>query len=203
MSHQNPVDLSGAAYFPAALDQAAQSALVEDIRAILRVAPLVQPMTPSGKPMSVRMSAAGDYGWVTDRKGYRYQRRHPDGQNWPAIPLSLYSLWQKYSNSDRAPQCCLVNWYGPEARMGLHQDKDEADLTQPVLSVSLGDEARFRIGGVNRSDPTRSVWLRSGDIVVLQGPSRLAYHGIDKIRAGSSSLLQSPGRINLTLRVVD
>lgn len=203
MSHQNPVDLSGAAYFPAALDQAAQSALVEDIRAILRVAPLVQPMTPSGKPMSVRMSAAGDYGWVTDRKGYRYQRRHPDGQNWPAIPLSLSSLWQKYSNSDRAPQCCLVNWYGPEARMGLHQDKDEADLTQPVLSVSLGDEARFRIGGVNRSDPTRSVWLRSGDIVVLQGPSRLAYHGIDKIRAGSSSLLQSPGRINLTLRVVD
>ncbi|MEC9196430.1 MAG: alpha-ketoglutarate-dependent dioxygenase AlkB [Pseudomonadota bacterium] len=203
MSHQNPVDLSGAAYFPAALDQAAQSALVEDIRAILRVAPLVQPMTPSGKPMSVRMSAAGDYGWVTDRKGYRYQRRHPDGQSWPAIPLSLSSLWQKYSNSDRAPQCCLVNWYGPEAKMGLHQDKDEADLTQPVLSISLGDEARFRIGGVNRSDPTRSVWLKSGDIVVLQGPSRLAYHGIDKIRAGSSSLLQSPGRINLTLRVVD
>jgi alkylated DNA repair protein (DNA oxidative demethylase) len=203
MSHQNPVDLSGAAYFPAALDQAAQSALVEDIRAILRVAPLVQPMTPSGKPMSVRMSAAGDYGWVTDRRGYRYQRRHPDGQSWPAIPLSLSSLWQKYSNSDRAPQCCLVNWYGPEARMGLHQDKDEADLTQPVLSISLGDEARFRIGGVNRSDPTRSVWLKSGDIVVLQGLSRLAYHGIDKIRAGSSSLLQSPGRINLTLRVVD
>lgn len=203
MSHQNPVDLSGAAYFPAALDQAAQSALVVDVRAILRIAPLVQPMTPSGKPMSVRMSAAGDYGWVTDRKGYRYQRRHPDGQSWPAIPLSLSSLWQKYSNSDRAPQCCLVNWYGPEAKMGLHQDKDEADLTQPVLSISLGDEARFRIGGVNRSDPTRSVWLRSGDIVVLQGPSRLAHHGIDKIRAGSSSLLQSPGRINLTLRVVD
>ena len=203
MSHQKPVDLSGAAYFPAALDHAAQSALVEDVRAILRVAPLVQPMTPSGKPMSVRMSAAGDYGWVTDRKGYRYQRRHPDGQSWPAIPLNLSSLWQKYSNSDRAPQCCLVNWYGPEAKMGLHQDKDEADLTQPVLSVSLGDEARFRIGGVNRSDPTRSVWLKSGDIVVLHGPSRLAYHGIDKIRAGSSSLLQSPGRINLTLRVVD
>lgn len=203
MSHQKPVDLYGAAYFPAALDQAAQSDLVEDIRAILRVAPLVQPMTPSAKPMSVRMSAAGDYGWVTDRKGYRYQRRHPDGQSWPAIPLSLSSLWQKYTNSNRAPQCCLVNWYGPEARMGLHQDKDEADLTQPVLSISLGDEARFRIGGVNRSDPTRSVWLRSGDIVVLQGPSRLAYHGIDKIRAGSSSLLQSPGRINLTLRVVD
>ena len=202
MSHQNPVDLSGAAYFPAALDQAAQSALVEDIRAILRVAPLVQPMTPSGKPMSVRMSAAGDYGWVTDRKGYRYQRRHPDGQNWPAIPLSLSSLWQKYSNSERAPQCCLVNWYGPEAKMGLHQDKDEADFQWPVVSVSLGDDGLFRIGQQTRGGSTDTIWLTSGDVVVMGGQARLIYHGVDRIRFGSSSLLPRNGRINLTLRVV-
>ncbi|NVO22229.1 alpha-ketoglutarate-dependent dioxygenase AlkB family protein [Donghicola mangrovi] len=202
MTLPQEIDLNGVRVYQGALDRSAQVSLLEDVRAILRAAPLVRHVTPSGKPMSVRMSAAGDFGWVTDRSGYRYQRHHPSGTPWPPIPASLLLLWNKYSKSDRAPECCLVNWYAPDAKMGLHQDNDEADLTQPVLSISLGDDARFRVGGPERSDPTRSIWLSSGDIAELGGAGRLAYHGVDKIRAGSSSLMPSGGRINLTLRVV-
>lgn len=202
MTLPQEIDLNGVRIFQGALDRQAQIDLLEDVRCILRTAPLVQPYTPSGKPMSVRMSAAGDFGWVTDRAGYRYQRLHPNSAPWPPIPNSLLLLWSKYSNSTRTPECCLVNWYAPDAKMGLHQDRDEADLTQPVLSISLGDDARFRVGGTTRNDPTRSVWLSSGDIAVLGGAGRLAFHGVDKIRAGSSSLMPKGGRINLTLRVV-
>ncbi len=100
------------------------------------------------------------------------------------------------------PDCCLLNYYGSEARMGLHRDADETDFSWPVVSISLGDSARFRIGGVQRSDPTTSVLLESGDVVVMGGEARLAYHGIDRIRFGSSRLLPSGGRLNMTLRVV-
>lgn len=202
MAFSRDLDLNGVRIIQGALDADAQVNLLEDIRGILRAAPLFQPITPTGRPLSVRMSAAGEYGWVSDRKGYRYEPRHPSGNPWPPIPPSLFLLWDKYSNSDRKPECCLLNWYAPDAKMGLHQDNDEADLTQPVLSISLGDEARFRVGGLNRSDPTRSVWLKSGDIAVLQGASRLAFHGIDKLRPNSSRLMPNGGRVNLTLRVV-
>ncbi|MEY8881493.1 alpha-ketoglutarate-dependent dioxygenase AlkB [Donghicola sp. XS_ASV15] len=202
MAFSQELELNGVRIIQGALDAEAQAVLLEDIRGILRAAPLFQPVTPTERPLSVRMSAAGEYGWVSDRKGYRYEARHPSGKPWPPIPPSLFLLWEKYSHSDRMPECCLVNWYAPEAKMGLHQDKDEADLTQPVLSISLGDEARFRVGGQNRRDPTRSVWLKSGDIAVLQGASRLAFHGVDKSRPKSSRLMPNGGRVNLTLRVV-
>lgn len=185
-------------YFP----PDAQAALVSDLREVLTRAPLIQPVTPRGKPMSVRMSAAGQYGWISDRKGYRYEARHPSGVPWPAIPDRLLRMWQDLVPDARAPECCLINWYDASARMGLHQDRDEADLTQPVVSVSLGDEGLFRMGNPTRGGKTESVWLRSGDVVVMGGAARLAYHGIDRIRPNSSNLLPKGGRINLTLRVV-
>ncbi len=184
------------------IDAAGQRALVEDIRAVVAAAPLVVPVTPGGRQMSVRMTACGRVGWVTDRAGYRYADRHPSGVAWPPIPDRILELWHRVTGLDRAPDCCLVNFYGEAARMGLHQDRDEGDFSFPVLSVSLGDDALLRMGGVKRQAPTTSVWLRSGDVVVMGGPARLAWHGIDRVRHGSSSLLPKGGRINLTLRVV-
>lgn len=185
------------------LDPQAQEGLVGDVRAVAAQAPFFSPMTPYGKPMRVKMTSAGKYGWFSDRKGYRYERRHPDGQEWPAIPESVLLLWRGLVSEARMPDCCLVNYYGEGARMGLHQDRDEADFDWPVLSVSLGDEALFRIGNATRGGRTESLWLRSGDVVLMGGDARLHYHGIDRIRFGSSSLLPKGGRINLTLRVVD
>ena len=198
-----PFELRGVRVLPGYLDAPAQAALVEALRGVAAAAPFVRPETPRGRPMSVRMTAAGRYGWITDRKGYRYEPRHPSGVDWPPIPGQVLALWHDVTGLERAPDCCLVNWYGEGARMGLHQDRDEADFTMPVVSVSLGDEALFRVGGTERGGRTGSVWLRSGDVAVLEGESRLAYHGIDRIRFGSSTLLPQGGRINLTLRVVD
>jgi alkylated DNA repair protein (DNA oxidative demethylase) len=197
------IDVGGVTVWPRWLGPEAQAAMVADIREVVRLAPLFIPETPRGQKMSVRMTAAGNYGWISDRRGYRYERRHPTGVTWPPIPASVLEVWRAVSGVDRAPQCCLVNWYDEAARMGLHQDRDEADLTMPVVSISLGDDALFRVGGTERGGPTRSIWLRSGDVAVLGGPARLAYHGIDRVRHGSSSLLPRGGRINLTLRVVD
>ncbi len=152
--------------------------------------------------MSVRMSAAGTYGWISDRTGYRYEPVHPSGQAWPAIPEVLLDMWRSLVPQARLPECCLINWYDETAKMGMHQDRDEADMTQPVVSVSLGDEALFRMGNQTRGGKTESIWLRSGDVVVMTGSARTAYHGIDRIRPNSSALLPNGGRINLTLRVV-
>lgn len=185
------------------LDREAQGQVVDDIRGVAEIAPLFSPMTPYGKPMRVKMTSAGKYGWYSDRKGYRYERQHPDGQDWPAIPESVLAIWRALVSTERMPDCCLVNYYGEEARMGMHQDRDEADFGWPVLSVSLGDEGMFRIGNATRGGKTQSVWLRSGDVVVMGGEARLLYHGLDKIRFGTSTLLPKGGRINLTLRVVD
>ncbi len=198
-----PVDLGGAAYYPGLMSTAQQTACVEALRTVVRAAPFFTPVTPWGKPMSVRMTAAGRYGWVSDRAGYRYERKHPSGTPWPPIPEEIRDVWEAVSGVDRAPECCLVNYYGTGARMGLHQDRDEADFQWPVVSISLGDSALFRIRGTARRDPTRSVWLTSGDVIVLTGPSRLAYHGIDRVKPGSSTLLSGGGRLNLTLRVVE
>lgn len=180
----------------------AQQRLVDTLRGLLAKAPLVQPVTPRGTPMSVRMSAAGLYGWISDRKGYRYEPRHPSGIDWPPIPDQLIEMWQDLVPEAGAPECCLINWYHETARMGMHQDRDEADLSQPVVSVSLGDDGLFRMGNTTRGGKTESVWLRSGDVVVMNGAARHAYHGIDRIRPNTSTLLPKGGRINLTLRVV-
>lgn len=196
------IERRGFRIHPGYLDRVGQERLVDDLRAVLRRAPLVQPVTPRGQKMSVRMSAAGQFGWITDRSGYRYERQHPDGMPWPPIPDSVMAIWQDVAQSSRAPECCLINWYGEGARMGLHRDADEADFSCPVVSISLGDEGLFRMGGLDRKDGTESIWLKSGDVVVMGGAARQAFHGVDRIRFGSSSLLHKDGRINVTLRVV-
>jgi len=196
------IDLYGALFYSEALTRSAQESLLDDIRQIARAAPLYAPETPRGQKMSVRMTAAGKFGWITDRRGYRYEGRHPRGTAWPDIPESLLTIWKAIAPDARTPECALINFYGEGARMGLHQDKDEADFGQPVVSVSLGDEGLFRIGGIERGGKTASQWLRSGDILLLSGAARLAHHGVDKIRFGSSTLLPDGGRINVTMRVV-
>ncbi len=202
MPPSSAVALRGMALYPGWLDRPAQEALVADLRAVIAAAPLFAPHTRWGKPMSVRMTAAGRFGWYSDRRGYRYIDHHPGGGPWPPIPDRVLALWRALSGASRDPECCLLNWYGPDARMGLHQDRDEADFTQPVLSVSLGDDGLFRVGNQERGGPTESVWLRSGDVLVMGGAARLLHHGIDRIAPGTSTLLPAPGRINLTLRVV-
>ncbi len=192
-------------HLPLHLDQIAQKALLIDIRAVIRAAPLYTPRMPkTGKPMSVRMTNCGPLGWVTDQeRGYRYQMTHPEtGERWPAMPAMLLTLWRDLACYPHPPEACLVNYYAGPARMGLHQDKDEEDFDAPVLSVSLGDAALFRMGGTSRRDATRSFDLKSGDVMLLDGEDRLAFHGVDKIVAGSSDLLPEGGRINLTLRRV-
>ncbi len=184
------------------LNPVAQHEVFEAIRQVVREVPLFRPETPNSRQMSVRMTAAGNFGWLSDRNGYRYAERHPDGQPWPAIPAPVREIWDQVTGLDRAPECCLINYYDAQARMGLHQDRDEADFKWPVVSVSLGDDGLFRIGNTTRGGKTQSIWLQSGDVVVMGGDARLTYHGVDRIRAGSSMLLPKGGRINLTLRVV-
>jgi len=195
------VSTDGFHLWPGRLDAAAQHALLDEVLARLDEAPLYRPVTPGGKPMSVEMSGFGPVGWITDARGYRYEPVHPvTGRPWPDIPPVLLELWRELADSGAPPDACLVNLYRDGARMGLHQDRDEADFRFPVLSVSLGDTAVFRLGGTRRNDPTRALRLASGDVCRLGGPARLAHHGVDRILAGSSRLIPGGGRINLTLR---
>ncbi len=176
------------------------------VRGMVAEAPLFVPVMPrTGKPMSVRMSNCGPLGWVTDKeRGYRYQSTHPvTGKPWPAMPDVLLDIWNDVSDCEEPPQACLINFYSDDARMGLHQDRDEQDLKAPVVSISLGNSCLFRIGGLSRTDRTQSVKLASGDIVVLGGEGRLCFHGVDRIYPATSTLLKNGGRINLTLRRVD
>jgi alkylated DNA repair protein (DNA oxidative demethylase) len=194
----------GLLYWPGYLDRAAQAALAEAVRRSLDEAPPFVPRMPrSDKPFSVRMSNCGPLGWVSDKSGYRYQDHHPEtGRPWPPIPALALEAWRRLAAYPHPPQACLINLYDTKARMGLHQDRDEADLAAPVLSLSLGDTALFRWGGTERQAPTRSIRLQSGDALVLGGSARLAFHGIDRIHGGSSTVLPGGGRINLTLRRV-
>jgi alkylated DNA repair protein (DNA oxidative demethylase) len=195
----------GVAFTSAYLDRAAQQELLAAVRAVIAEAPLYVPRMPrSGAPMSVMMTNCGSLGWVTDaERGYRYQTTHPEtGAPWPPIPGMLLRAWRELGGYPHEPQACLVNYYPPTARMGLHQDKDEQDFAAPVVSLSLGDTGLFRVGGLKRNAPTRSLRLASGDAVVLGGKGRLAYHGVDRILPKTSTLLPEGGRINLTLRRV-
>jgi DNA oxidative demethylase len=196
--------LPGVVHYPAYLDRAAQEALRDAVREIVRAAPLFQPRMPrTGKPFSVRMTNCGALGWVADVDGYRYQPAHPDtGAPWPLIPPIALQAWAELAPSAPPPEACLINFYDGAARMGLHQDRDEEELAAPVLSLSLGDSCLFRVGGTLRATPTRSFRLQSGDALTLGGPARLAFHGVDRVMAGTSTLLTAGGRINLTLRRV-
>lgn len=195
--------LRGFHIFKGLLDSAAQVGLLDELRDVVARAPLFSPDTPYGKPMSVRMTSAGKYGWYSDRSGYRYAPLHPGGTPWPAIPAQALALWRELVSAERDPDCCLINYYDAGARMGMHRDSDEADFNWPVLSVSLGDDGLFRVGNTTRGGKTESIWLNSGDVVVMGGAARLTYHGVDRIRFGTSSVMPKGGRINLTMRVVD
>ena len=191
------------------LDEAAQIALLREIEAVVAAAPLYTPTMPrSGKPFSVRMTNCGPLGWVSDKAGYRYEPRHPQTREpWPAIPQTLLAAWEALAGYPHPPQACLVNVYDSAARMGLHQDRDEAALDAPILSISLGADCRFRLGGGKRGDPTRAFALSSGDALTLGGEGRLRFHGVDKILPEIAPRLVSPllaqgGRVNLTLRRV-
>lgn len=198
---------NGFRILPGHFNAAEQAELVEAVLAAIKAAPLFQPVMPrTGQPLSVKMTNMGSLGWIADRKGYRYEPAHPvSGAPWPPLPAALVGLWQDVAGWPDLPEACLVNVYGPDARMGLHVDADEDMLDAPVVSVSLGDRARFRLGGPQRSSPSSSVLLSSGDVVVLGGASRRFFHGVDRIYPGTSTLLPypfRPGRINLTLRRV-
>jgi DNA oxidative demethylase len=196
--------LRGLELRPGYLDRATEEALLSAVRKAIREAPLYAPTMPrTGQPFSVRMTNCGPLGWVSDAAGYRYQPTHPiTGRPWPDIPELAMRAWRDLAGDAPAPEACLINVYAPTARMGLHQDRDEKDFSAPVLSLSLGDTCLFRVGGTRRNDPTRSFRLASGDAVVLGGQARLAFHGVDRIIPGTSTLLPEGGRINLTLRRV-
>jgi alkylated DNA repair protein (DNA oxidative demethylase) len=197
---------NGIRHLPEYMDRPRQEALIDTVRAIVAEAPLYIPAMPgTGKPMSVRMTNCGSLGWMTDKAGgYRYQPTHPaTGRPWPAIPQDLLALWNDIAGYALPPEACLINFYSDDAKMGLHQDRDEKDFGAPVLSVSLGNTCLFRVGGTRRTDRTLSFKLSSGDIVVLGGEGRLCFHGVDRIYPSTSTLLKNGGRINLTLRRVN
>ena len=194
----------GVTYWPERLGAAQQQELLEDVMARIAEAPFYRPTMPgSGRPFSVEMTNFGPLGWVSDRdKGYRYEPLHPiTAKPWPIIPESLLALWAETTGYRQPPEACLVNLYRSGTKMGLHQDRDEAALDAPVLSVSLGDSALFRFGS-SRKGPTQAVTLASGDVLRFGGPARLMFHGIASVLAGSSRLVLAGGRINLTLRRV-
>ena len=196
---------AGFGFFPGFLDDEAQHALLGEIRAVMAAAPLYRPVMPgSGKSFSVTMTNCGLLGWVSDKaRGYRYERVHPaTGDPWPAMPGQIRQIWRAVADCTAPPQACLINHYGEGAKLGLHRDSDEEDFSAPVVSISLGDRARFRLGGLGRKDATRAFDLASGDVLVLGGEARLAYHGVDRIYPGTSGLVAEGGRFNLTLRRV-
>ncbi len=195
----------GFAYFSAHLSRPRQLTLMADVTRIVAAAPLYRPTMPrTGKQFSVRMTNCGPLGWVSDREGgYRYQTHHPEtGRPWPGIPAALLDLWRELAGFEAPPEACLINHYEAGAKLGSHVDSDEEEMAAPVVSISLGDEAVFHIGGLARGDPKTRMTLRSGDVVVLGGASRLAHHGLDRIKPATSDVVPWGGRINLTLRRV-
>jgi DNA oxidative demethylase len=195
---------SGVALWPGYLNAAAQKQLVAEVFRLANDAPFYRPRMPrSGKAFSVEETNFGTLGWYSDISGYRYEKKHPATlRPWPPLPEIVQGLWRQLTGYGAAPECCLVNLYRNGARMGLHQDRDEAALDAPVLSVSLGDDALFRIGGTTRRAASSSILLQSGDVVVFGGVARLVFHGIDRIVEDSSTVIPGGGRLNLTVRRV-
>ena len=193
--------IQGLDYFPNYLSEEQIDILRQDINFALMQAPLFKPTMPkTGRELSVKISNMGNIGWVADKiGGYRYQSYHPDTkQKWPKISDNILNIWHKVTNLKISPDCCLINYYGSKSKMGLHVDNDEKDFSYPVLSISIGNSALFRFGGLKRSDKTRSIKLNNGDVLMMSGKSRSIYHGIDKIYPSN----QFDHRINLTLRKI-
>lgn len=181
-----------------------QTAIVAALRAITNAAPFRNMVTPGGYRMSVAMTNCGALGWITDRTGYRYQPMDPEsGQPWPVMPPVFSSLAARAANEagypEFRPDGCLINQYEPGTKLSLHQDKDERDYTQPIVSVSLGIPAVFLFGGLKRSDKTQRIPLTHGDVVVWGGPSRLRYHGVMPLKEDIHPLFGNR-RVNLTFR---
>ena len=199
-----PIDIAGFKLWRGLLDRPAQERAAAALRRVAEAAPMRRPVTPWGREMSVQMTSAGRVGWISDRRGYRYEPRQPSGGAWPPIPDPILDVWRAVADWPDPPDCCLVNYYGEAAKMGMHRDADEgeAGFAAPVVSISLGDPAVFRVGGLARKDVKQRVTLESGDVLVMGGAARLAYHGVDKILFGGSTLLPKGGRLNATLRVV-
>ncbi len=205
MAPTNPLP-EGIGFYPGYLDRQQQERLVEQVRDVVAAAPLYVPVMPKtgtpdvGSHDQLRPSRLGHgQGPGLSISG----QPSPDGEPWPDIPSDISAIWDAVAGYPKPPEACLVNFYGDDAKMGLHQDRDEQDLSAPVVSISLGDTCLFRLGGLNRKDPTRSFRLESGDVLVLGGESRLRFHGVDRLYPGSSTLLRQGGRINLTLRRVN
>lgn len=199
---------NGFRHYPGYFSYDQQQDLINAVKTGIAQAPFYQPTMPrTGTPLSVVMSNFGSLGWVTDKDmGYRYEPAHPiTGEPWPDLPEALGRLWDEVTKFPARPEACLINWYKEEkaSKMGMHVDNDENDLRAPVVSVSLGDPAMFRIGGPKRGGPTQGIKLYSGDVVVLAGEARLCHHGVSKVYYGQSALVPKGGRINLTMRRVN
>lgn len=193
--------IQGLDYFPNYLSEEKIDILRQDINFALINAPLFRATMPkTGRELSVKMSNIGNIGWVSDKVGgYRYQSYHPHTkQKLPQISNNILDIWHKVTNLKISPDCCLINHYDSKSKMGLHIDNDEKDFSYPVLSISIGNSALFRFGGLKRSDKTRSIKLNNGDVLMMSGQSRLIYHGVDNIYPSN----QFDHRINLTLRKI-
>ena len=194
----------GLSHRPGLLGPAAQAALYEAVQAVARAAPFAHARTKMGLTLAA-MTNAGDAGWWSDLKGYRYETRNPaTGQAWPPMPEVFRDAvaaavagtpWPGFT-----PDACLINFYGEGAKMGLHQDRDEKDFAQPIVTISLGDDGDFQIGGLTRRERAEVLVLKSGDALVMGGDSRMRFHGIRKIHPGTSPLADLTGRISLTFR---
>lgn len=193
----------------ARLDEGEQIALLDDIALVLDSAPPYRPRMRNGTPLINEMSNCGALGWYSDERGYRYIERHPDtNRPWPAMPDRLTRLARalavEISSAPYMPDACLVNLYGARGRLNLHVDSDEADFAWPIISISLGDDCIFQLGGMSRKDAVRKIRLRSGDVVALSGKSRKRFHGVEKLlavrHAPRHALFARWPRINLTLR---
>ena len=211
-ANANPISVAADAYLIKAFALNVETQLLADLQQSLLAAPLRHMMTPMGFAMSAAMTNCGDLGWVSDRKGYRYDAIDPtSGKPWPAMPDSFLALATQAASAagfnDFVPDACLINQYKVGASMGLHQDKNEVDFKQPIVSVSLGLPAVFLFGGSLRSDKPYKVPLAHGDVLVWGGQSRLNFHGIQPVKANQNGALNTHlsqyfnhHRVNLTLR---
>lgn len=193
----------GMAHYAGFLDAPAAAALAAEVFA--GVPQWLSPRTPRGQPFSVQQYNFGPLGWLSGAEGYHYAPVDPrTGAPWPRMPQAAGDVWRWLLPGAPPPECCLANWYGEGARMGLHRDADEAAMDVPIVSISLGQPARFRLGGPARGGPTSSLILRHGDVLILAGPARGFYHGIDRLLPPELGTPPLPfaGRLNLTLRRV-